>query len=199
MLRESHINQLIKESAISLAVIEQAELQSLDSGKAFSTVGLYKQGIGFPYFKLDGEFYGLRLRKDEVEEGEGRYHQQEGLPFNLYFLKTHIKKILDNLIPLYFVEGEKKLLSLVSNLQEENIDFAAVAFPGAFNWHIKGEKELAPIFKDIPLEGRLVKFIPDSDYFSNSMVKNSYDLFLSALTERGAIVHFIDLRNKEEV
>lgn len=98
---------LQEESGIIPEVIVEAQVKHIEATKAYEVVGLSKSGIAFPYFNTEGKYEMSRLRKDIVEEGEGRYHHPAGKKCLPYFVKSNLDAILDPSKPLIILEGEK--------------------------------------------------------------------------------------------
>jgi len=154
-------------------------------------------GILFPYFDTEGMFIDYRLRLDNPIQDESgkvikKYHQNKGTSLTCYFLKEHISILQDTATPLVITEGEKKMLSVASNLPLNK--YATVSYPGVWNFKTKGEKKLSETWSSIPVDKRDVYWIPDTDIFSNPNVAQAGKLFLNLLVNSGATVHIVDLR-----
>lgn len=202
MISHEHAEKLKLESGIELVVLEKAGVASIDGEKAREVVGLYKAGLAFPYFNKAGKYVQARLRKDVVEEGEGRYHQPAGSKLLPYFLKENLPEIYDERYPLVITEGEKKLLSYYSHIiQRSQSKLGVVAAAGCYGFFKKdedGNRVLSNEFEDIPVSGRQVILIPDSDYFLNPDVKKAYDDLMEILFQKGSSVELIDLRFSDD-
>lgn len=123
---------------------------------------------------------------------EGRkYMGQRGSTNHLYLppLPGFKEKLFDLSIPLFFIEGEKKLL----RFWQEGFQFAAAGISGVWNFRASGgayspgnKKTLVDELFAIPLKGREVVIIFDSDAATNHMVKKALQTFSAELRRLGA-------------
>lgn len=178
------------------ALLDASEIFSVDLERSEELVGFKCKGIAFRYYDLNGKIIGHRVRLDDPfldENGKTvRYLTKRGLGLSCYFVKSSIAKVLDLDSILDVTEGEKKNLA---NLSVSCIYSASVSLPGCWGF---GGKELSSIWNHIPLKGRVVRFIPDSDFFFNKKVEAAGLQFISLLTQRGATVNLVDLRDGGE-
>ncbi len=174
-LEPNHRSHLRKDSNISDEVMNDAGLFSVDAGAAKEIIGVSAQGIAFLYLDLSGDVIGHRLRLDASMDSK-KYLQKEGTSLTAYFVKKSISNILNTSTTLYVTEGEKKLLSFLSCCEYENE--AIVSFPGCWNWKVKGEDRLGGIWEEIPLKGRKLVLLPDSDFFKTIEVWNGITSFI---------------------
>lgn len=197
VLSSRHTTYLENEAKVSAEVHRAAGLFTSDRGLTRDFIGFEQSGIMFPYFDLNGEMIDCRLRLDEPivgDEGKKtRYLQSKSASLSCYFLKRTIPDLLNPQIPLTIVEGEKKLLCVESNVFFET-SHAVVSIPGCWNFKTKDDSDLAKIWQQIPLHGRKIFWIPDTDYFTNDFVNRAGELFTRLLTSKGATVNLIDLR-----
>lgn len=189
--------KLARGSRISSEVMNIAELFDNDP----EVTGIKGEGMAIPYYDLQGRIKGYRVGlKNPFLNEEGRkvkYLQLSGLGNIPYFLKTDIQFILNPRFPLFCTEGEKKLLALKSITKFK--DIPAVSFPGAHNWQKKESGgQLTEGWEEIPVVGREIVLIADTDVFINPLVHLGYIRFIKAMIEKGAIVKLIDLRNGAE-
>ena len=202
MITLEHTEILATESGILPEVLALANVRSCSAEMTFKYTGLSKAGIAFPYYDQHENFIQLRLRKDCVEEGEGRYHQKKGSRLEPYFIKENISYIYDPSVTLVITEGEKKLLSFYSHfIHLKETSMAVVSASGCYGFFKRDESGslvLSDGFDTIPFEKRDVFIIPDSDYFINLEVKRAYDKLCKLLIEKSATVHLIDLRTDDE-
>lgn len=198
MIKSHHLEHLIKESCISKQV--------LDLGLVYSNQGNHpmfgkKDILLFKYHDLNSsEILGERGKLfEEVRDKKGkltRYLQPTGSKLNCFLFPDQKSDLLENKKPLYVPEAEKKALALRSI--PELYDMPIVSFPGCWNWTTKElNRELAPPWSEINFEKRLVYLIPDTDYFFNTNVHNAYNQFARCLSEKGATVYLIDLRENQ--
>lgn len=195
-----HHLEHLRLSAISDEVISRTAICSVSPNVLHQHMG-----IAFFYTTLDGKILHYRLRLDEPivkDNGTQKYFQPSGSHLPCYFQHTGVQEILDGTIPLFIVEGEKKLLSLASlvNCSEH----AIIAIPGCWNYlaskdqRDNREKKLADIYYKIPFDNRNVFFIPDSDFFYNQNVYLAYTTFINLLIKLGAKVSLVDLRLEKD-
>lgn len=86
-----------------------------------------------PYFGVDGEPTGFARYRVFNAIGKGKYRQKKGSGVNIYFnpLRQDWKQIRKNLIPIVFVEGEKKALCLQQYYNEvEDLNVAVIGLGG---------------------------------------------------------------------
>jgi hypothetical protein len=187
-------------SAINEPILKKALLASA-TDKWAQRIMKIKNGSGilFPYFDTEGMFLDYRLRLDKpVLDTEGKvlkkYHQNKGTSLTCYFIKDTVPLLQDASTPLLITEGEKKMLSLASNLPSG--EYAPISYPGVWNFKAKGENRLSEVWNNIPMDKREVYWIPDTDIFTNPNVAQAGKLFLNLLVNSGATVHIIDLRKE---
>lgn len=197
VLSSRHVGYLEKEAKISSDIQHAAGLFTSDKGLSRDFIGFEKSGIMFPYFDLNGEMIDCRLRLDDPTVGDDgkktRYLQGKSASLSCYFLKRSIPNLLNPNIPLVIVEGEKKLLCIESNAKFES-QHVIVSYPGCWNFKTKNESDLAETWRQIPLEGRRIFWIPDTDFFTNDFVYRAGETFTRLLIAKGATVELVDLR-----
>jgi hypothetical protein len=194
--------KVLADSCINYSIADSAGLRSVTEEEAFKLMGFRVKGLFIPYSFLDGvedEFEYGRLRKDFVRKGCAKYLQSACYSLPLYFIKSEKRHILDLSSPLFIVEGEKKLLSHISNTMYEvdYFDAATVALPGCWNFQEKledGTRQFKGDWKKIPMLGRDIHIIPDTDYFFNPKVGKAYNTLIQMCLEAGAVVSVHDLR-----
>ena len=108
--------------------------------------GVYmsESGVCFPYFNLDGDQIGERIKLEPPEQYSDvngklikkRYHQEKDSSLHCFFSKDHLAAILNPEIPLVITEGEKKCLKYAQDLP----GFPVVSYPGVWNWVKKNRK-----------------------------------------------------------
>jgi hypothetical protein len=129
------------------------------------------------------------VRADDVEvqadpwrynAGRLKYISRRGAPPRLYFPLATLAAVLEGDAALWCVEGEKKSLAC------SKLGLPSVGLESAWGWHAKGSRELLPDFDVIPLRGRVVELVPDSDVSSNPLIASSMRRLADALRARGA-------------
>jgi hypothetical protein len=193
-ISKNHLVKLEKESGISHNVAEQ-NVRTVTTKQAHEKVGFGNSGMEFPYYDLNGDYIGSRVRFDVPRKDKAgkqiRYGQKKDVDLKLYFPLEHLTKIMDDETPLLLVEGEKKALSAATTFQD---DYAVISVPGCWNWKDKGEMGLSKAFDNLPLLNRKIVWCPDTDIFSNSKVQKAYLQMSKALYRKGARLILIDLR-----
>jgi Domain of unknown function (DUF3854) len=110
-----------------------------------------------------------------------KYLTRKGATPRLYFTQPHREAACNTDRPIWLVEGLKQSLALA-----QLGDLVTVGFCGIEGWHVKGSTELLPDFDAIPLRGRIVEILPDSDFQTNADVERGVRRFGAALAARGA-------------
>jgi len=181
--------KLSKESCISEKILCLAGVAR--NNKAIT--GISYDGIAFPYYDLQWKLLGYRVRLDSPIDGM-KYNQKKGTNLNMYCIRDNISKVKDPSMPLLITEGEKKALALETAFQGEN--YAICAVPGCWNWVATGTGELSEIWSLVPMHERTVYLVLDSDIYTNYSIFSAYRKFANALLKRGALLHFVDLRER---
>jgi hypothetical protein len=111
-----------------------------------------------------------------------------GSPGNVLAIPAGQRHLVDDVgIPVVFVEGIKKMLSIVSAARQAGAVVLVVAISGVWNWLSDG-KPISDML-DIPVEGRNVNICFDSDVFRNPDVSDAARRFAGHLLGRGAVVY----------
>jgi uncharacterized protein DUF3854 len=124
-----------------------------------------------------------------TEQGTIKYLQPRKSGVRIYFPLISLDAVLHSPETLYFVEGEKKSLSVAQT------GVPAVGLCGIEGWHRGGSRDLHPDLDDVGLRGRVVKIIPDADYRSNGAVQAAVQGLGRALAARGAAAHLVHVPN----
>ena len=109
-----------------------------------------------------------------------KYLQPRGSGVRLYFPLPALGAVLNGTAALWALEGEKKSLAVAQ------LGLPAIGFCGIEGWHCARSRELLPDFDPIPLRGRTVEVVPDSDWRVNPNVERGALRFAEALERRGA-------------
>src|SRR5215210_7167214 len=111
-----------------------------------------------------------------------------GSPGNVLAIPAGQRHLVDDVgNPVIFVEGIKKMLSIVSAARQAGAVVLVVAISGVWNWLSDG-KPISDML-DIPVEGRNVNICFDSDVFRNPDVSDAARRFAGHLLGRGAVVY----------
>lgn len=109
-----------------------------------------------------------------------KYLQPKGSRPRLYFVASCLERVLRSDEPLWITEGEKKACCVAQ------LGYPVVGIVGVQGWHAKGSCLLLPDFDAIPLRGRVIELLPDSDYQTNPDVERAIRSLGYALAARGA-------------
>jgi len=132
---------------------------------------------------LDPERPGLKYEAMPKRK-PGRKH---GGPGNVLYVHPGQRHLKDDIsVPVIFVEGIKKALSIITAAKRDSVEVLVVAILGVWNWLSDG-KPIPDMF-DIPVEGREVYVCFDSDVFSNPDVSDAARRLANHLIGRGAVV-----------
>ncbi len=115
------------------------------------------------------------------DDGHGvKYLQPKGSRPRLYFVAGCLERVLRSDEPLWITEGEKKACCVAQ------MGYATIGIVGVQGWHAKSSCLLLPDFDAIPLRGRMIELLPDSDYQTNPDVERAIRSLAYALADRGA-------------
>jgi hypothetical protein len=145
----------------------------------------------FDYVKLKvfGSASNGDVRGDQIEEsrdgwryngGQRKYLVRHRAAPRLFFTIPTIPQVLDSAEPLWCVEGMKKALAVAQ------LGLPAIGIESAWSWHEKGSRALLPDFLRIPLRGRVVEVLPDSDAATNPAIGHAMRQLADALRSIGA-------------
>jgi hypothetical protein len=110
-----------------------------------------------------------------------------GGPGNVLYVHPSQRHLIgDTSVPVIFVEGIKKALSIITAARAASVEVLVVGILGVWNWMADG-KPIPDMF-DIPVEGRDVGIVYDSDVFSNPDVSDAARRLAGHLIRRGAVV-----------
>lgn len=182
-LTDAH-SQLLTDSAIDLAVAEEAGVRSvgskadLPSDMPFRDAG---PGIVFPWRPLSGETV-LQYRPDKPPEIDGepgpKYVFQKGIPSPLW-VHPRMDDTTRNVVVI--VEGTKQHLAAVSAAPE---GVFLVGMAGCNGWSTKGAP--TPDLAELPIDSNKVVLVFDADMERNRNVWNAAEKLGSACTALGA-------------
>ena len=144
---------------------------------------------------------GYSFRPDAPDpDNPGRKYEQPckalGGPGNfLGVYETSPGLLGDACVPLYFVEGVKKALSLVSAYRAAGRELVVVAISGVWNWLSGGP---IPDIAGLLVEGRKCGVVFDSDMLRNQGVQGAAERLSEYLLGRGASVRVAYLHDGED-
>lgn len=202
-LSEQHRRVLEEGSAISPDVVAESGARTISRGRELPHTFSARQrrrapGILFPLHRPNGA-QSWAFRPDRVDpERPGHKYEQPckalGAPGNtLGILPSQRPLIADTDVPVVFVEGSKKQLSLISAFRRAAAPGAplVVAIIGTWNWLHSPNGVSIPIddMADIPVSGRKVTIMFDSDMLTKWQVQLAAHRLAEHLISRGAAVH----------
>jgi hypothetical protein len=171
-LQDIHIEDL-QRSGLSDSTIEVMGCRSVSG-----PIPGVESAIEFPYYGIPGYsrfklFPALDNRK---------YHQQMGTGNHFYLLPPVVEILADVRHKVWFVEGEKKSARGV----QEGLN--AIGFGGIWNWKETDDWCGTEELHLIPLAGREVEIVPDSDVWIRDDLLRAIYAFAKFLDLRGANV-----------
>jgi Domain of unknown function (DUF3854) len=188
-LAPEHRDDLSK-SGITDATIQAQYIRSVPPAMIDPLLGYsapeIRSALLFPFRSPDGGFMNHIFLKRFPPGRDRRNHMvkyltRKGATPRLYFPQPHLRTVCTSDRPLWLVEGLKQSLA-VAQLGE----LVTVGFMGIEGWHVKGSTDLLPDFDQIPLKGRRVEILPDSDFQTNADVERGVRRLGQALLARGA-------------
>jgi uncharacterized protein DUF3854 len=193
-LSDADRRQLEEGSAISPEVLEESGARTIRSGRELPKPYSGRQrrrggGILFPVYRPNGDT-SWSFRPDRVDPDRPGHKYEapckaRGGPGNvLGVLPSQRHLIADKSVPVVFVEGQKKQLSLISAARKAASRVLVVAVSGVWNWMADGKP--IPDLADTPLEGRRAAVMNDSDMLRNESVQDATKRFAEYLEGRGA-------------
>jgi Domain of unknown function (DUF3854) len=206
-LLEKHRRVLEDGSAISPDVIAESGARTVSSGRELPEGFSERQrrrapGMLFPVDRPNGE-RSWCFRPDRVDpERPGHKYEQPckalgGAGNTLGILPSQRHLIGNVKVPVIFVEGTKKQLSLVSALRKARAEVLVVAIVGVWNWlHDRGKP--IPDMADIPLEDRPATVMFDSDVLIKWQVQEAARRLAEHAQDRGAQVFMTYFHHKPD-
>ena len=196
-LLESHRRTLEVGSAAAREVYEESGVWTVDHGRQLPRGFSRRQrerggGMLFMGHRPNREtFYVFRPDAPDPDNPGLKYEatcKKLGGPGNVLYVHPGQRELIDDTsVPVVFVEGIKKALSIITAARAAGASVLVVAISGVWNW-LSGGKPIPDMF-DIPVEGRKVYVCFDSDVFSNPDVSDAARRLAGHLTGRGAIVY----------
>lgn len=195
-LSSGHLEALL-ESGISDSVIEARGYRTVEDPKELIRLGFSEAqakqvpGLFVPIWGVDGSVVSHQFRPDTprvVKDKPVKYETPKGAKNHLDVPPAMRERILDPQVALYVTEGGKKADSAASQ------GVACVALSGVWNWKGKGDDGRSvpiPDLDSVPLNGREVRIVFDSDAASNDKVRAAESALALELTRRGARVRVL--------
>lgn len=198
-LTHIHYVDLANKSGLTAKTILENQLRSLNEEEVRKYLGLkasISPGLLFQYLDEDGkyskDFFNIRLDTPLTDKNgkKRRYMRPRGVPVMAYIPKGTYAILEDHTKVLFFVEGEKKALSLTQN------GFHAIGFTGA--WGFSSQKKPLKQLRKIKLKGRQIFICYDGDKNVNSQILFAQDRLAQALIDLGADVFIIEMPPSEK-
>jgi DNA-binding MarR family transcriptional regulator len=205
-LSDSHRRTLEVGSAISREVLEENGVRTITHGrelpKGFS--GRQRKrapGILFTVTRPNGKAEWIYRPQTADPERPGLKYEARckalGSPGNVLAIPAGQRHLVNDVsVPVIFVEGLKKMLSIVSAARRDGAVVLVVGISGVWNWMSDG-RPIADMF-DIPVEGRKVCICFDSDMFPNPDVSDAARRLAGHLIGRGAVVYLCYLPDQAD-
>lgn len=195
-LSAEHRRQLEEDSGIAPEIIEERGVRTITHGRELPRVFSRRQkrrapGMLFTVHRPNGETSDS-FRPDEPDpENPGHKYEQPtkyyGGPGNVLDIHPSCRHLInDPSAAVIFVEGIKKGDAIVSAAKAAGAKVLIVVVSGVWNWLADGEP--IPDMYDIPVEGRQVSIIFDSDILTNPSVQLAAQRLAEHLIQRGAAV-----------
>jgi len=205
-LSDSHRRTLEVGSAISREVLEENGVRTITYCRELPEGFSRRQrervpGILFTVARPNGKTDWIYRPNAADPERPGLKYEARckalGSPGNVLAISTGQRHLVDDVsVPVIFVEGMKKMLSIVSAARRAGAVVLVVAIGGVWNWMSDG-KPISDMF-DIPVEGRKVYICFDSDVFRNPDVSDAARRFASHLKGRSAVVYLCYLPDQAD-
>jgi hypothetical protein len=191
-LRPRHARELYDESGIDPDVVARRGCRTVPAAETRAlgfAPSQQRDGLLFPQWTLAGEQVGWLLKPDEPRRDEKgkpiKYEAPAGSRphFDIHPDARHV--LQDATTPLYFGEGIKKSDAAWSR------GVACVSITSV--WMFLNGRLVVPDLDEIPLRGRLVRVVFDSDVTRKASVAEALLRFCAALDRRGATVEVVYL------
>jgi len=185
-------------SAIAPAVIAESGARTIRRGRELPRVFSERQrrrapGVLFTVHRPNGSSEATWCFRPDAVDPENPGHKYEQPPKSrggagnvLHVLPSQRHLVGDTSVPVVFVEGTKKMLSLVSAARKNGVTLLAVGIVGCWNWMADGKP--IPDLLDIPLAGRSATVMFDSDMLRKVEVQDAARRLAAHLQERQAEV-----------
>jgi len=145
-------------------------------------------GLVIPTYSPSGAT-GFRLRPNVRISPGRKYEQPYGVGSILDVHPFNLERVQNPRVELWITEGEKKADCLASRGE------CVISIPGVHNFAVKDSKgvEGLPCWDYVPLQGRTVNVVFDSDTRTNPGIQLALERLVTLLESRGASVYVIYL------
>lgn len=193
-LSDSHGRSLEVDSGIMREVVTESGVASISHGRELPDGFSPRQrklgpGLLFTVHRPNGET-AYSFRPDDPDKPGRKYEQQSkryGGPGNVLYVHPGQRHLVGDLsVPVIYVEGIKKALSIISAARRAGARVLVVAISGVWNFLSDGEP--IPDLLEIPVRGRKVGIVFDSDILTNPGVQGAAVRLAETEISRGAEV-----------
>jgi hypothetical protein len=205
-LSDEHRHTLAVDSAISREVYEASGVRSIIHGRELPAGFSKRQrkrggGMLFMGHRPNGKsFYVFRPDEPDPDNPGLKYEaacKKLGGPGNVLCVHPSQRRLIDDTdVPVIFVEGIKKALSIITAARAAGEEVLVIAILGVWNWMSDG-KPISDML-DIPVQGRKVYICFDSDVFRNPDVSDAARRLAGNLIGRGAAVYLCYLSDQAD-
>ena len=205
-LSEERRRALKIESAILDEILDENPAFEITHGRELPEAFSGRQrkrapGTLFSFTRPNGSI-GYSFRPDAPDpKNPGHKYEQPckalGGPGNVLGIPAGARHLVDDTsVPVFFVEGIKKMLAVASAARIAGAVVLVICISGVWNWLSDG-RPIADLLA-IPVEGRAVHIGFDSDVFRNPDVGDAARAFHGHLKGRGATVYLSYLEDRPD-
>jgi hypothetical protein len=193
-LSEAHQNMLFEESGNSPDVVAERGVRTIAHGRELPAGFSPRQrrlgpGILFTAHRPNGKT-SYSFRPDTPDKPGRKYEQpskRHGGPGNVLDIHPSLHHLIaDMSVPVIYVEGIKKADSITTAARAAGVEVLVVAISGVWNFLCEGKP--IPDLLVIPVEGREVGIVFDSDVLTNPGVQGAAVRLAETEIGRGASV-----------
>lgn len=193
-LSEAHQNMLFEESGNSPDVVAERGVRTIAHGRELPAGFSPRQrrlgtGILFTVHRPNGDT-SYSFRPDTPDKPGRKYEQpskRHGGPGNVLDVHPSLHHLIaDMSVPVIYVEGIKKADSITTAARAAGVEVLVVAISGVWNFLCEGKPILDLLV--IPVEGREVGIVFDSDVLTNPGVQGAAVRLAETEIGRGASV-----------
>jgi hypothetical protein len=209
-LSEKHRRELEEGSGIGAAEMAASCARTISRGRDLPREFSARQrrrvpGVLFTVHRPNGQTSHIFRPSNVDPQKPGHKYEMpcksRGAPGNTLDVPPSLRHLIaDTDVPLIFVEGTKKMLSVTTAARREGVTVLVVAISGVWNWMADGEP--IPDMFDIPVEGRSVTIMFDSDMLRKPEVQEAAHALAGHLKGRGArvsVTYFRDAADGSKV
>jgi putative DNA primase/helicase len=145
------------------------------------------EGLRIPIHGLpDGDIVSCETRLDQTPADGRKFTRRRGEGNRLNVNPITLDKVRDIRQTLFIVEGATRADALAQ------LGVPAISLTGCWGW-MDAKRGTLPDFRDVPLRGRKVVWVPDGDAMTNPDVNQASHEFIAFMERKGASVQLMDL------